>query len=243
MKNPSKITLVLAFVFLLTWTSDLKPLLAESDSPIVRVGVLANRGPEICLSQWTPTAQYLSQNVPGRSFQIIPVDFEQIFSVVKNAEVEFILANPSFYVELEHGFRVNRIATLKTRHTSGTYTRFAGVIFSRADRDDLHTLKDLKGKQFMAVDESSLGGWHMAWREFLENGIDPYRDFGSLAFAGAHDAVVLAVLEKQVDAGTVRSDILERMAAQGLIRLDQIHVFPPPPEETEGLPFLHSTRT
>ena len=243
MRNPSKVAIVIAIVFLLAWVSDSEPLLAGSDSPTVRIGVLANRGSDRCLSQWAPTAQYLSEKVPDRSFQIIPVDFEQIFSVVKNSEVEFILANPSFYVELEHGFRVNRIATLRTRHTSGAYTRFAGVIFTRADRTDLHTLKELKGKQFMAVDESSMGGWHMAWRELLQNDIDPYHDFASLTFAGYHDAVVLAVLEKRVDAGTVRSDILERMAAQGLIRLDQIHVFPPPPEEAEGLPFLHSTRT
>jgi ABC-type phosphate/phosphonate transport system substrate-binding protein/PAS domain-containing protein/anti-sigma regulatory factor (Ser/Thr protein kinase) len=243
MRNPSKVALVIAIVFLLAWVSDSEPLLAGSDSPTVRIGVLANRGSDRCLSQWAPTAQYLSEKVPDRSFQIIPVDFEQIFSVVKNSEVEFILANPSFYVELEHGFRVNRIATLRTRHTSGAYTRFAGVIFTRADRTDLHTLKELKGKQFMAVDESSMGGWHMAWRELLQNDIDPYHDFASLTFAGYHDAVVIAVLEKRVDAGTVRSDILERMAAQGLIRLDQIHVFPPPPEEAEGLPFLHSTRT
>jgi len=243
MKNPSKIVLVFAVLCILEWISDLKPLQAGSDSPTVRIGVLANRGPDICLSQWALTAQYLSEKVPGRVFQIIPVDFKQIYSVVENGEVEFILTNPSFYVELEHGFRVNRIATLKARHTSGTNIDFAGVIFTRADRNDLRTLKELKGKRFIAVDESSLGGWRMAWREFLENGIDPYLDFTSLTFAGTQDAVVLAVIGKDVDAGTVRSDVLERMAAQGLIRLDQIHVFPPPREVPEEHSFLHSTRT
>lgn len=243
MRNQSKYALFIVILSLLTWLFDLKPLRAESDFPAVRIGVLANRGYDICLSQWAPTAQYLSEKVPGRVFRIVPVDFEHIYSAVKNGEVEFILANPSFYVELEHWFRISQIATLKTRHTSGASTRFAGVIFSRADRKDLRSLKELKGKQFMAVNESSLGGWRMAWREFLENGIDPYQDFSSLTFAGSHDDVVLAVIEKRVDAGTVRSDILEFMAAQGLIQLDQIHVFPPPPVESEGLPFLHSTRT
>ncbi len=242
MKNVSKIALAFAVLSILTWISEIKPLLAESNSPIVRIGVLANRGPDICLSQWTPTAEYLSEKIPGKAFQIIPVDFEKLFSAVKNGEVDFILANSSFYVELEHGFRVNHIATLKTRHTSGANVNFSGVIFTRADRNDLRTLKELKGKRFMAVDETSLGGWRMAWREFLENGIDPYKNFASLTFAGTQDAVVVAVLGKEVDAGTVRSDVLERMAAQGIIRLDQIHVFPPPLEEPEAHSFLHSTR-
>lgn len=86
MRNPSKVAIVIAIVFLLAWVSDSEPLLAGSDSPTVRIGVLANRGSDRCLSQWAPTAQYLSEKVPDRYFQIIPVDFEQIFSAVKNSE-------------------------------------------------------------------------------------------------------------------------------------------------------------
>ena len=83
MRNPSKVAIVIAIVFLLAWVSDSEPLLAGSDSPTVRIGVLANRGSDRCLSQWVPTAQYLSEKVPDRSFQIIPVE-EALLNAWKN---------------------------------------------------------------------------------------------------------------------------------------------------------------
>jgi two-component system sensor histidine kinase TtrS len=79
----------------------------------------------------------------------------------------------------------------------------------------------------MAVDETSLGGFQMAWRELNANGINPYEDFSALIFGGIHDEVVLAVLNRDVDVGTVRTDILERMAAAGTVRLDDFHIINP----------------
>ena len=67
------------------------------------------------------------------------------------------------------------------------------MIFCKAGREDIREAKDLIGKTFMAVKDTSFGGWQMAWRELKEQGIDP-DDFADLKFAGTHDAVVYAVL-------------------------------------------------
>ena len=112
---------------------------------------------------------------------------------------------------------MSRIATLKNKWDSNTLTAFGGVIFCRDDRQDIRDLHDLKRKRFMAVEETSLGGWQAAWREFKAAGIDPYRDFNKLELANTHDAVVYAVHDSTVDAGTVRTDTLERMTESGLI--------------------------
>jgi ABC-type phosphate/phosphonate transport system substrate-binding protein len=89
---------------------------------------------------------------------------------------------------------------------------------------DIQHLRDLKGKSFMAVEETSFGGWLMAWREMKEAGLDPYSDFSSLQFGGTHDAVVYAGRDAKVDAGTVRTDTLERMQLEGKINPDDFHV-------------------
>jgi hypothetical protein len=78
----------------------------------IQIGVLAKRGRAHCLYQWGPTAAYLSQQIPESSFSILPLDFDQKFNAVQNQTVDFIFANPSFYVELEVRFGVTRI----TRH-------------------------------------------------------------------------------------------------------------------------------
>ena len=117
----------------------------------VNIGVLAVRGPERCMEEWSPTAEYLSSKIPGRTFVIIPLDYEQIYSSVEKREVDFILTNSSFYVELEHWYGANRIATLKNKRVGGSYTTFGGAIFCKANRKDIRNLTDLKGKSFMAV--------------------------------------------------------------------------------------------
>ena len=225
------------FLFIL-----LRGTAAWCNTPVVKIGVLAKRGPEICLKRWGPTARYLSTRIPAKTFVIVPIDFEQIYAFVEKGKVDFILANSSFYVELEHWYGANRIATLKNLRTEGAYTEFAGVILWKVNRADLRELTDLKGKTFMAVKETSFGGWRMAWREFKELGIDPYHDLKALSFGGTHDAVVYAVRDGIVDAGTVRTDTLERMQSEGKIDVEKLFVIHQHGGKRVSLPFLHSTR-
>lgn len=210
---------------------------------IVKIGVLAKRGPERCLEKWTPTTRYLSDNIPGNTFEIVPLGFKEINPTVERGDVDFVLVNPSMYVEVETYYGASRIATLKNRRTAGVYTVFGGVIFCRSDRDDMKCLTDLKGKRFMGVRENSLGGWFAAWREMKEVGIDPHSDFKSLDFGGTHDAVVYAVRDGKADAGTVRTDTLERMAEEGKICMEDFHVLEHDHigEKVCEFPFKHST--
>ncbi len=208
----------------------------------IKIGVLAIRGPEQCLKSWSPTAEYLAQQLGGRPVVIVPLTHERIYPAAKNGEVDFILANSAFYVGLEHWFQAKRIVTLKERRAGGVYTQYGGVIFCRNDRADIRSLKDLEGKSFMAVSENSLGGWYMAWREFKEHGLDPYRDFKSLQFMGTHDEVVFAVRDRRVDAGTVRTGTLEELSAEGKIDPAEFYVFPSLHPRDEASHYYITTR-
>ena len=74
---------------------------SQEETTPVKIGVLAKRGAERCLEKWSPTAEYLTAIIPGRTFIIVPLKFNQINSYVKNEKVDFVLANPYIYVELE----------------------------------------------------------------------------------------------------------------------------------------------
>lgn len=206
----------------------------------VRIGVLSHRGDEATLQHWSKTADYLTNALPGYRFVIDPLDFEEVEDAVATGMVDFILVNPAIYVNLEVRHRVSRIATLKNRWGDNAYNVFGGVIFARAERYDLNTLEDLKGATFAAVDETSLGGFQMALREFKAVGINPYRDMKNVTFAGTHDKVVMAVREGRVDAGTVRTDILERMADEGRIKLSEFRIINQ--QKPADFPLLLSTR-
>jgi len=44
---------------------------ALAEVPIIKIGVLANRGTEICLKEWSPTAEYLGRKIPKKTFKLI----------------------------------------------------------------------------------------------------------------------------------------------------------------------------
>ncbi|MGB8145708.1 MAG: PhnD/SsuA/transferrin family substrate-binding protein [Chromatiaceae bacterium] len=205
----------------------------------IRIGVLSHRGTDLTLAHWQATADYLTSALEGYRFEIVPLPFSRITEFVEMEFVDFILVNPGIYVDLEVRHGISRLATLNNRVGPLSLNQFSSVIFTRQERQDLNRLADLAGQDFLAVDETSLGGFEMAWDELLRQGVDPYHDFARLDFAGDHDSVVMAVLLGQADAGTVRTNILERMAAQGLIDLDQFKVLNPQP--TDRFPLVHST--
>lgn len=216
------------------------PLNAWSENSTVKIGVLSHRGDWVTRHMWGLTADYLEEAIPDRRFQIVPLDFDEVDPAVATGNIDFVLVNPGIYVNLEVKYRVSRIATLYNRRGDVPYKIFGGVIFTRKDHADLMTLEDLRGRSLMAVDATSLGGFQMAWREMQAVGIDPYEDLARLEFGGIHDRVVTAVRDGLVDAGTVRTDILERMALSGDIDLERFRIINP--QTNPDFPFVHSTR-
>jgi PAS domain S-box-containing protein len=206
---------------------------------VVRIGVLAKRGPEHTLHRWQPTADYLSQQIEGYRFTIAPLDFEKIDATVANKAVDFILVNSAIYVELEMHYGVGRIATIINRLGDIGSSEFGGVIVTRANRSDIQHLADIADKRFAAVDKTSLGGYLMAWREMAQAGLSPPQDT-TLSFLGTHDEVIYALLDNLADVGTVRTDTLERMEEEGKIASSQFKIINP--QHHADFNYLCSTR-
>ena len=74
---------------------------SDSGEQLVRIGVLARRGPEECLKSWGPTAGYLGRHIEGLRFEIVPLTFEEVVPRVQAKEVDFVIVNSSIYVELQ----------------------------------------------------------------------------------------------------------------------------------------------
>jgi len=209
--------------------------------PELRIAVLAHRGDAAALASWQPTADYLTRAIPTHRFVIVPLMNATIGPAVAEKKVDFVLTNPGSYVTLEMKYGVTRMLTLRNLRQGEAYTGFGAVIFTRADRHDIHSLADLKGKSFMGVRKDAFGGFMMAWHELRAAGMNPLKDFSRLEFAGLpQDNIVNAVRDGKIDAGTVRTDTLERMAAAGKIDLGQLKVIGV--RRHEGFPFLISTR-
>lgn len=191
---------------------------------VLRIGVLANRGIERARQEWQPTADYLSRELKPVRFVIVPLGFAELLPAVMQRDVDYLVANSAYYAQLEHAGLGRAIATRVTPGDLLSGGKYGGIIFTRADRADLKSLSDLRGKSFSAVSESSFGGWQVAWRELVsEANIQP-GDLGRLVFAGTHDQVVFDVLRGAADAGTIRSSHMERMASEGRVSMDSFKI-------------------
>ena len=209
---------------------------------VIKIGLRANRGAELAIKRWQPTADYLSEAIPDHTFILVPFEINSLLNqAVSRSEFDFVFTNPASYVEHKMRYGASAIATLINKREGKAYSQFGSVVLARADRNDITSFHDLKGKRFMGTDEQGFGGWRMAYRELLGKGVDPYKDFRLLSFGGGiQQNVVFAVRDGAVDAGSVRTDMLEKMANRGEIQLEAFKVLEP--RKTKGFEFYHSSR-
>ena len=219
------------------WAASTSPTL-KSD---VNIAVLAFRGTDEALRKWQPTADYLTHALHGHTFHIVPLSLADMETAVRDRQVDFVLTNPGNYVVHEALHGVTRIATLKpsTYRTAGF--KFGAVIIVRKDNAAIQSIKDLKGKSFMAVGENAFGGFQMAWREMKAHGLNPFDSPGELSFVGfPQDQIVEAVLSGIVDAGTCRTGVLENLAQQGRLDMSKLRILNL--KDEPGFPYALSTQ-
>ncbi|MBU3936358.1 MAG: phosphate/phosphite/phosphonate ABC transporter substrate-binding protein [Proteobacteria bacterium] len=202
----------------------------------IKVGVLALRGAPKAMEEWAATGEYLTGKM-GEPVTIMPLEFAAIQPMLKDGKIDFMLANSSFFVEMEKLYGAKPVAMQINSAGGKPIKEFGGVIMVRKD-SPINTLADLKGKKFMVVKASSFGGAQMALRLLLQNGIDYKKDFAEFKEGGKHDNVVLAVKNGAMDAGTVRTDVMEAMEKEGKISMADFKIIN---QIKDGFPFVHST--
>jgi len=228
----------LVLLLLVLWPS--LAVAGAEDARPVRIGVLAYRGVDAAQAQWGAHAAYLEARLAPRTVRIVPLGYDELTNAVHDRALDFVITNTGHYAELELTGGVSRIATRRLHGADGPLDSFGGTAIARAGRGDLESYRDLRGQALMIPDRSSLGGWQVHAGEALEQGIDLRHAARSIAETGNHEAVVLGVLEGRADAGFVRSDLIESMAAQGKIRLADLKVLNQRREP--GYPYALSTK-
>jgi two-component system, LuxR family, sensor histidine kinase TtrS len=210
------------------------PLFAQQE---IRFGVLAKRGVEKAYQQWGPTADYLSKKLSVNCV-LVPLKFVEIEPALKKHEIHFLLANSAFYARYQEKYNLKAVTTMINRKGDIALDTFGGVLFAR-NNSPINTVADIRGKRMMCVKYSSFGGAQMVWRMMLEQGVDPKKDCTAFTEGGTHDNVVLAVKAGKADVGTVRSDTLERMSAEGKIQMSDFKIIN---QFHDSYPFVHSTQ-
>ena len=177
------------------------------------------------------------------TFTLKPIlNLNELSDATGRGEYDFVLTNPSSYVEIEQLYGAKALATLNNKRANTAQDGFGSVIFTHANHTDILTLKDLKNKTLMAVSKPAFGGWRVAWLEMLEQGFDPGKDLKALIFTKGRtqEEVVWAVRDGEADAGVVRTDLLERLEAKGKIDMRYFRIINN--KDIKTFPFFLSTK-
>ncbi|MCI5145148.1 MAG: phosphate/phosphite/phosphonate ABC transporter substrate-binding protein [Candidatus Electrothrix sp. AR3] len=223
-RKPFTVVIIALFLWICT---------AQAEEAVI-LGVLAQDGRSNTIKQWSATGEYLAAHL-DRPVEIIPLAFKKFLPAVKNNQVDFFITDPSMFLSAKIMYSAVPVVHMTTLGGN----RFGGVIFTAANKKKITELQNLQGKKFGAVERASFSGWQMAQKEFADSTIDAHRFFSTLRFFGTHSSVVKAVLNRQVDAGTVKTGILEKMAERGEIKITDFKILAQ--KEYTDFPFLVST--
>ena len=215
---------------------------SSANADTIKIGLRAHHGIEKSMAQWKKTADYLSEKIPEHKFIMVPlVGLNELMKEAKQGQFDFVLTNPSSFVEMELHMGASAILTLRNKRQGKPYTEFGSVIFAQKNNKYINSIHDLEDKKIVAVSERAFGGWRVALNEMIKVGFDPYKKARQVSFSGGIQQDVVSIVKLgNADAGVVRTDMLERMAKSGLIKLDDFKILNE--KKNQHFPFYLSTQ-
>ncbi len=215
----------------------------QKENTELTLGVLASEGATRGLEAWTPTVLLLNraaeeQDLPYR-FRLEPHTDTSLVEELGKGTIDVFLSDPAAFVtaEVEKGAR----ALLSVAHMweGVTYSFTGALLFTRSD-SPIRGFEGLAGSRIMGVTDNELLGWKLALQEARKHRLEPENVASDLLFSGGNQReVVYAVQNGLVDVGVIRAGVLEMLAKQGAINLDDFRAIAPMAHP--GYPFWVST--
>jgi phosphonate transport system substrate-binding protein len=200
--------------------------------PTIRVGLIPNQAPDKIRAQYAPFGEYLGKalNQPVELF--VATDYAGVVEAIASDKLDLAYFGGLTYLQAEKRAQLYPIVTEIDRETHTT--RYYSAIITQAD-SPIQKLEDLKGKKFAFGDINSTSG-SLYPRIMLDKaGLSDFTNPNLFVYTGGHDATVLAVQNKTVDAGGVERRIMNRLIEAGTADQSKLRII----QETlvEGYPW------
>jgi phosphonate transport system substrate-binding protein len=186
---------------------------------VFRVTAIPDESPTELARKAAPLVKYLEKTL-GMKVEFTPVtDYAASVEALANKQVDLAWYGGFTFVQANVRSGGKAIPLVQREEDE----KFRSV-FITSD-PTIKTLADLKGKNVSFGSQSSTSG-HLMPRSFLlQANIDPDKDFKRVAFSGAHDATIAAVVAGKVDAGALNISVWEKFVAEGKVDTTKVRVF------------------
>jgi len=194
--------------------------------------VLDMKGQKATIKQWGPLHKYLEKTL-GQKIKLTTIKNSGMVS--RSKSFDFALTNPVNVVIFTDKGQHHPLVTLNHKKQG---PQFAGVIVVRKD-SPIKNIKQLAGKQVAVVNKKrAAGGFLFQAKALVDAGLDPTKDFKRFTSIQNQKAIVKRVLTKHVDAGFIRTGMLEDDLQGSGLKLDDLRVL----NKQDGEGFTRSTK-
>lgn len=210
------VLLMLTFSTLWTATGCSKTTNGTSKPTVLRMGLIPAEDSAEMMNKYKPLQQYLEKELNVKIEMSVATDYTGVVEAMRSKKLDFAWFGPLTYLlaEKEAGAE-----PLVVENQAATGTGYHSLIIARKD-SGLKSIEDLKGKTYAFVDPGSTSGYLIPSAMYKKSNIDPKQYFKDLKFAGGHDAVAMAVKNKQVDAGSMDDVTFNKMVKGGILNKD-----------------------
>ncbi len=173
-------------------------MVASAQAPLtVRMGFNPTQDADQVMAAAQAIADYLEDEFAGAiEIEIfLPTEFRGLIEAMRGGNLDFAFFPPDGFViaEREAGAEV----LLKSVRNENPF--YWAAIVVRTD-SGITSIEDLEDKRMAWIDPNSAAGYVFPKAELIQAGIDPDEFFAEQFFAGRHDAAMLSVLNRSVDA-------------------------------------------
>ncbi len=190
----------------LTVTLSLAAFSALAQGNVLRVSAIPDEAPTELQRKFTPLGDYLKKET-GMDVQFTPVtDYAAVVEGLATNKIDLAWLGGFTYVQARIRTNGGAVPIVQRAEDEVFTSKFIVPIDSTAK-----SLADLKGKTFAFGAPSSTSGSLMPRYFLLQAGINPEKDFKTVAFSGAHDATVAFVAASRAEAGVLNASVWDKL--------------------------------
>ena len=179
---------------------------AFAQAKVLRVSAIPDEAPTELQRKFKPLGDYLQQET-GMEVQFIPVtDYAAVVEGLATNKIDLAWLGGFTFVQARIRSNGGVVPIVQRAEDQVFTSKFIVPLESPAK-----TLADLKGKTFAFGAPSSTSGSLMPRYYLMQAGIDPEKDFKTVAYSGAHDATVAFVAGSRADAGVLNASVWEKL--------------------------------
>lgn len=201
-------------------------LAADADPDVLRVALLPDEDAATIIKDNQPLKDYLEETLGKEIELVVTTDYSSMIEAMRFGRLELAYFGPLSYTLAKSKSDIEAFAA---REREGA-TTYKSVVIGNIEKG-IATIEDARGQDVAYGDTASTSS-HLIPKSILRaHGLTEGADYRQ-HFAGAHDAVAVAVQNGNAVAGGLSKPIFESLVEREIISLDKVRVL----EESKPFP-------